>query len=123
MMGLINLSRVAKSPRFTQQITVMRTLSHWVRGELVPYPSAEINMQAIVTVATPKDLQQVPEGDRMLGGMRFTTTKRLYNTAGPMKSDVVIWRGAKYKILTVTPDVDYGFYHAVGTRLEGDGIG
>ena len=122
-MSLINVSRVAKSNRFTQPITITRTESEWVRGEMVPKEPQTFDLLGIVTVAQPKDLQMVPEGDRLIGAMKFITTEELYPTRQTHKNDLITWRGAKYKIITVTPDIDYGFFRSIGTRLEGDGIG
>lgn len=122
-MSRINVSRVAKSNRFTQMITITRTESEWVRGEMVPKEPLTFDLLGIVTVAQPKDLQLVPEGDRLTGAMKFITTEELYPTRQAHKNDVITWRGAKYKIITVTPDIDYGFFRSIGTRLEGDGIG
>lgn len=120
---MINVSRVARSKRFVQKITVIRTESQWVRGEVVPSDPETKTMLGIATVAQPKDLQMVPEADRLTGAMKFITTEELYPTRASFTSDIVLWRGAKYKIITVTPDIDYGFYRSIGTRLEGDGIG
>ena len=120
---MINVSRVARSNKFVQRIRVQRTESEFVRGEVKPTAPTTITMYGIVTVAQPKDLHMVPEGDRITGAMKFITTEQLYPTRKAYTSDVVTWRGAKYRIITVTPDIDYGFYRSIGTRLEGDGIG
>ena len=55
--------------------------------------------------------------------MKFLTNVELHATNGESISDELEWRGARYKILTVTPDIDYGFYRSIGTRLDGDGVG
>jgi hypothetical protein len=80
-------------------------------------------MRGIVTMASAKDLQQVPEGDRLTGAIKILTTERIYITSDGEITDMVFWRGARYRIVTVTPDIDYGFYRSIGSRLDGDGIG
>lgn len=123
---MVNVGRVVRSKRLgCQRITVKRYAAKWTDGE---YTRDEDNpiiftVAAIVTVAQPKDLQLVPEGDRVQGAMKFSTNTELHVTSGEALSDELIWRGARYKILTVTPDIDYGFYRAIGTRLDGDGVG
>ena len=123
---MVNVGRVVRSKRLgCQRITVKRYAAKWTDGE---YTRDEDNpiiftVAAIVTVAQPKDLQQIPEGDRVQGAMKFSTNTELHVTSGEALSDELIWRGARYKILTVTPDIDYGFYRAIGTRLDGDGVG
>lgn len=121
---MINLSRVILSPRLSQKIIVHRVSGQWIRGEWVMGNREVITTRGIVTVANPKDLEQIPEGDRVTGAMRFLTLHRLYhtNSAEPI-SDFVIWREAKYRIIKISPDVDYGFFRSIGVRWEGEGIG
>ena len=122
----VNLSRVVHSPRMSQKITILRRTGSWVDGTWVQSEQpATLTMRGIVTVANAKDLQQVPEGDRLQGAVRILTTERIYITDGPgyETTDMVLWRGARYRIVTVTPDVDYGFFRSIGSRLDGDGIG
>lgn len=121
---MINVSRVVHSNHFAQKIKVRRREKVWREGELVLDNSQNLIMYGIVTVANPQDLQMVPEGDRQTGAMKFLVTERLYTTSNRGRiSDQIEWRGAWYKITAITPDIDYGFYRAIGTRLEGDGIG
>ena len=122
----VNLSRVVHSPRMSQRITILRRTGSWEYGTWVQSDKPEtIVMRGIVTMASAKDLQQVPEGDRLTGSVRILTTERIYITDGPAGdvTDMVLWRGARYRVVTVTPDIDYGFYRSVATRLDGDGIG
>jgi hypothetical protein len=123
---MVNVGRVVRSKRLgCQRITVKRYAASWQDGAYTRDDSNPIvfAVAAIVTVAQAKDLQLVPEGDRVTGAMKFLTNVELHATNGEAISDELIWRGARYKILTVTPDIDYGFYRSIGTRLDGDGIG
>ena len=121
---MINLSRVAHSGYLSQPIKVLRTKGQWVKGRWEMVGDEELIIRGIVTQATPKDLQQVPEGDRVTGSIKLITVERLYPTDRKTGlSDYVLWRKAKYRIITTTPDVDYGFNRSIGTRIEGDGVG
>lgn len=122
----VNLSRVVHSPRMSQKITILRRTGAWVDGAWVQDDQPEtVTMRGIVTMANAKDLQQVPEGDRLTGAVKILTTERIYITDGADHNitDMVLWRGARYRIVTVTPDIDYGFFRSIGSRLDGDGIG
>ena len=122
----VNLARVVHSPRMSQKITILRRTGGWEYGTWVQSDQPEtLTMRGIVTMASAKDLQQVPEGDRVTGSIKILTTERIYITDGPAGNitDMVFWRGARYRVVTVTPDIDYGFYRSIGTRLDGDGIG
>jgi hypothetical protein len=64
----------------------------------------------------------IPEGDRIQGAMTFHSTEALYvtrigNASGT--SDKILWRGEYYKLVSVYPEVDWGYYKAVGTRIKG----
>lgn len=122
---MVNVGRVVKSRRLgAQVITVRRTRAGWKEGVFCRNATESmLQMTALVTVAQPKDLKMLPEGDRVSGAMRFLTTEELHATSNNSVSDEITWRGARFKILTVTPDIDYGFYRAIGTRLDGDSIG
>ena len=121
----VNLARVVHSPRMSQKITILRRTGAWQFGTWVQGEAETLTMRGIVTMANAKDLQQGPEGDRLTGAVRILTTERIYSTdgTGHDTTDMVLWRGARYRIVTVTPDIDYGFYRSIGTRLDGDGIG
>ncbi len=122
----VNLARVVHSPRMSQRITILRRGGSWQHGTWVQdeQPAAVV-MRGIVTMAGAKDLQMVPEGDRVTGSIKILTTERIFITDDTYSgtTDMVLWRGARYRVVTVTPDVDYGFYRSVATRLDGDGIG
>lgn len=122
---MVNVGRVVNSRRLGAQIvTVKRTYAGWKDGVFCRNAMENtLQITAFVTVAQPKDLKMLPEGDRVSGAMRFLTTEELHATRNNSISDEIIWRGARFKILTVTPDIDYGFYRAIGTRLDGDSIG
>ena len=123
---MVNVGKVIRSKRLgCQRIIVKRYAASWHDGAYGRDEDKPIVLQvaALVTVAQPKDLQLVPEGDRITGAMKFLTNVELHATNGESISDELEWRGARYKILTVTPDIDYGFYRSIGTRLDGDGVG
>ena len=120
----VNLARVVHSPRMSQKITILRRGGSWQYGTWVQDENpTELSMRGIVTMANAKDLEMVPEGDRLTGAIKILTTERIYITSDGEITDMVFWRGARYRIVTVTPDIDYGFYRSIGSRLDGDGIG
>ena len=89
----------------------------------------------------------LPEGDRITGAMMFHTQERIYETqlddgygqstfgdsspcssdsnaagygvAQQRVSDQVSWRGQLYRIVTVAPWKDFGYWRAVGVRMSG----
>lgn len=75
-----------------------------------------------VTVLNEKELDVVPEGDRIKGAMAFYATTPMYLTGseGANISDQILWKGEMYKIVNIAPWASFGFNRAVGVRMSGD---
>jgi len=124
---MINLARVIHSPMLSQEITILRATGAWENGtlkdlvlQIADGDVDTITMRGIITVAAPEDMTEIPEGDREGGAMKVLTTARVYKsgeTGGAGFSDVLRWHGRYYRVQSVTPDRDYGFWRAVCTRL------
>lgn len=118
---MINVSEVVLDDDFVQPFTVFRSSGQqgpdgWINTE------AQLTLHGVVSVARARDLQMVPEGDRVGGAMVFHSTLPIYTTrVNPDQgiSDVILWRGERYKVSTLLPYVDYGYYSAVAVRLLG----
>jgi hypothetical protein len=119
---MINLSALITDPDFTQQLVVQRSTGAFVLGGWQS-SATPLTIAAVVTVAKERDLQQLPEGDRISGAMLFyTMTELLQSTGGatPQTSDTLTWRGDVYRISKVWPYADYGYWKAAGVRVSGD---
>lgn len=118
---MINVSSVILSPRFAQDITIIRKSGTWEYGEFKESEEETLTLRGIITVANAKDLSFVPEADRQNGAMKIFTTEPLYVTGGHESgySDILFWRDEHYKIYSVSPDADYGFYKSIAMLLRG----
>lgn len=122
---MINVSRVIRSPRLRQNFNVFRSSGSFQLGgwqEDVQSPPYFI-VSGIIYPSSAKEINQVPEADRVQGMMTFLCETELFTThasgvAGT--SDQIEWRGEKYKLIQNLPWVDYGYYAMVGSRLAGD---
>ena len=135
---MINLATVIHSPMLSQGITIKRSSGMWEDGDFVSdtIPPSTLHLRGIVTAASARDLSMVPEGDRqsgvmepviaynLFGAMKVLTTERLYVTGeindSSNFSDILVWRGEEYRIYSVTPDADYGFYRSIAMRVLGE---
>lgn len=119
---MINVGRIVNSRNFSQPFTVFRKSGKWVGGRWVPSEDP-IKMQGTVTAMNPKDLLQVPEGDRVTGMMCFYSEKPLYTTRSETDwedggtSDEIVWRDNRYRIFSVVPWGDFGYVKAFGVRM------
>ncbi|MBX4266541.1 hypothetical protein [Clostridium estertheticum] len=121
---MINVERVVNG-RNSQPFIVYRKSGSWVAGRWVQ-TEEPIPLTGTITVAKEKDLQQVPEGDRVGGEIAVYCTKALYTTRAaddpitstkPGTSDEVLWQGERYRLFTLSPYMDYGYYKGVGIRM------
>jgi hypothetical protein len=127
---MIDVGEIVLDPDFAQAFTVLRTTGNFVKGKWVAEEPREFPMEGTITMASAKELQKVPEGDRVAGSMSFYSTERLYitNASGSVRrrggsgviSDKIFWKDEEYKLISVENQSDYGFYHAIGVRTKGD---
>jgi len=121
---MINVGHVVLSRNFAQPkgFTVYRQSGEWIRGR---WESTEqmLRLSGTITVASPEDLEQVPEGDRVTGSMCFYSPREIYRTRDDGDdsgtSDEIEWHGERYRVYAVLPWRDYGYYKAIGARMDG----
>ena len=122
---MINPSRVLLNPRFRQTWHVYRSEGHFGPGgwiEDIPSPPY-FDMSGVAWPSTAKEIEQVPEADRVTGMHTFCSKETLYvtraNDTGDGISDKIEWKGELYKLIQILDFSDYGFNAAVGVRLKG----
>lgn len=124
-MPLLNVGRILNSKNFSQTFTVYRENGSWQAGRWVS-TEAPLQMIGAITAASPLDLNQVSEGDRVTGVMCFYSQQEIFTThAGESTeadgtSDQIVWNGDRYRISSVMPWSDYGYYKALGVRMMGE---
>lgn len=119
---MIGVGEIVNDPDFAQAFTIMRSTTSFVLGG-VSNNTTPVPGFGTITVASGNDLDQVPEGDRVKGAMMFHSTAILYETHAdgtPGLSDTIVWRGQNYRLITVAPFADWGYYRAIGVRMSGN---
>lgn len=119
MMALLNVSDVINDPLFVQSYTGKRQTGAWVKGEWVPGTVSTVNFTGIITPASPKDIDQIPEGDRVTGMMAFYSLVEIFVTRTTGTSDILVWGSEDYKVVWCNPYSDYGYYKALAVRMKG----
>jgi glucose dehydrogenase len=125
---MINVGRIVNSRNFAQPggFTVYRQTGQWDAGDWTVSSETTIQMQGTVTAMNPKDLTQVPEGDRVTGIMCFYSQQPIYvtratdGTSPGGTSDEIVWQGERYRVSSVNPWQDFGYYKAFGVRMVSD---
>lgn len=123
---MIDLSFVVTDPRFAKPFTVYRKTGEWVKGRFEQIEK-EIEMIGTISIASAKQIEFIPEGDRIGGEIAIHCAKELYTSRNAPKdsndsgtADEVLWHGERYKIYSVNPYSDYGYFSAIGQRLASD---
>jgi hypothetical protein len=123
---LINVGEIITDPDLVQSFTVYRSSGQFVKGRWVEDAPEQITMYGVVSVMSQRELSFMPESDRVKAAMVFHSRVPIYvtraadgsNSGGT--SDKIMWRGDYYKISSVSPYSDYGYYKAVGERIKGN---
>jgi len=123
---MISLARVVLSKKLNSQVfMVERSNGKFIKGRWIETPDefSVFEMQGIIYPSTPRQLVQVPEGDRVEGMIAILTAERLFIThleGNSRISDKVVWQDESYRVLQSNPYVDYGFWESFATRLIGN---
>lgn len=122
---MINVAHAINDPRFAQKFKVFRKSGEWIKGRFIE-SEKEINMIGVITPSKPKEIEMIPEGDRVGGEITIHTTRNLYTTHAIQNeesketegtSDQIEWQGERYKVYQVSNYSQYGYYSAIGMRL------
>jgi len=127
---MINIAEMMYDPDFSQGYTVHRKTVIWTAGKPIE-TTVDYDYIGVVVASDFKEIQQVPEADRVSGMMSFYSTgqfflSRTFDTQGydsdkkDGTSDQIEWRGNKYKVIQVLPFVDYGYWECIAARIEGE---
>lgn len=131
-MPTLNVSRVVTNPKFAQAFTILRSSGgDWNDDGTWGDVTVSIDMYGIIQPATPKELKQLPEGDRVLEVKSFHSIQEMFishvdgvDTTDPgynaSISDYTIWNGQQYRLAKRYEWSDFGYYKALGVRVKGD---
>lgn len=124
---MINVSHAVNDPRFSQSFKVFRKSGEWIKGRFVEEEEKEISFIGVITPSKPKEIEMIPEGDRVGGEITVHTTRKLFTTHTIQDeesenefegtSDEIEWQGERYKLYQVNDYSQYGYYSAIGMRL------
>ena len=115
-MSLINVARAIRHPRLRQTFSVERNTGVFIgEGNYVVTPTT-ISRTGVIHPASEKEkLNFLPEGLRQSSAISIYCVEDLRISDGVgLESDVVIWQGAKYRIMFAKQWQQYGFWFGVG---------
>jgi hypothetical protein len=119
---VINVGDLLTDPDFAQSFSILRSKGSFALGGW-SNQTTTIKASGVIIPATAQELEQLPEGDRVVGMMAFWSAQPLYETrVGDTSglSDIILWRGQQYRLAKVFPFQDFGYTKAIGARMSGE---
>jgi len=117
----LNVSDIVVDPAFAQSFKLYRKTGTWTQGRFSQTEVA-IDCYGTIEINNPKDILQVPEGDRITGIITiFTQTPVLITHDGTPSgtSDEIVYKGERYRAFNSFDWSDFGFYKVIAVRMRG----
>lgn len=119
-MGNIFLDDVVTDPDLAEYYTVERSTD----GAFVPggYSDTKTTLQmyGVVSRDVSRELEQVPEGDRVKALRAFWSTQEIFLTNANGISDILVWQGEHFRVVHVSNYSNRRYWKAVAARMEGE---
>jgi hypothetical protein len=119
---LSNLLDVVSNPDIAECFTIQRNPGIFTQGGWQAQEPVTIQAFGVVSVASARQLEMVPEADRVHGARVFHSSTPMYVTSEDLgiTSDILIWNGISYRVMSVGPYQNRGgYYEAVAVRMAG----
>lgn len=117
---MIDVSDVVNDPDLCSNFQILQMFGKFTPDGWTITQSTLVNTFGAVRNMSGKDLEMIPEADRVREAVSFRTTTALYETnetSSNRISDILIWQGNQYKILTVKNYSEQGYWLAIAHRL------
>jgi hypothetical protein len=110
------------NPDIAEPWTIIRNPGQFAAGGWQVQQTLNISAYGTVSVASPRELEMIPEADRVHANRVFKTTQPMYVTDAnqSLTSDVIYWKGIKYRVLRVFEYPQRGWWGAVAARMSGE---
>lgn len=115
-----SVAEVCLDPDLCQPITIYRSKGQFGPGGWMNTVT-QVPSYGVITIASAKALEMVPEGDKLTGALEFCSVKPIYGTSedDSRVSDQIMWQGLMYRVSTVSRWQDFGIFTAILVRMLG----
>lgn len=115
---MIDVSEILSDPDLCQPFIAQRSSGEWQAGVYVGTPT-DVPLYGAVQSPDAKTLEQVPEGDRVVGARVFWSVSPMYETRSEGLSDILIYHGVQYRVAKVWNWSSNGYFKAYAVRIKG----
>ena len=119
---MISLEDIVNDPDFAEQFSIERSSGAFVMG-VYEQTQNIVKAYGVVTPSNPEEMQQVAEGDRLLGSITVKSSTQFLlsqTTAGGGQenvADVIDWNNDRYRVVYLWPWQDFGYYKCIANRI------
>ena|ERR1022692_3055243 len=115
------LQDVVNNPDLAEMFLIVRQPGAQGPGGWQASEPQNIPTYGTVSVARQRELEMVAEADRVHEVRVFHTTTPMYTTSADLSitSDILVWQGIQYRILSVMIYPQRGYYGALAVRMAG----
>lgn len=117
------LQDVINDPDLAEGFTILRNPGKPGAGGWVAGAPQQIPAWGVVSVASNKEIQMLPEADRVSEVRTFHTQTALYVTSEALglTADILVWNGVQYRAMVVAEYPNRGgYYEAIAVRIGGN---
>ncbi len=113
---MIDVSELIHDPDFCTTFILRHKTGDWVDG-IFETTATDTSVTGVVRPATGKEIELLPEGDRMKDVKVFYTWEKVQLAEDENASDEFIWEGGRYKALRVSDWKAHGFYETMASFI------
>jgi hypothetical protein len=115
------LQDVVNNPDLAEPFTILRITGQQGTGGWLAGTPQSISVYGTVSIASARELEMIPEADRVHEVRVFHSSTQMYGTSENRSgtSDILVWRGIQYRVLKNPNYSQRGFWEAFATRMQG----
>lgn len=120
---MIDISFLLNDPDFTTVFQVAQPEGTWRDGEYLIILTPPREVRGVVRSTSKKDLEMLPEADRVSGSITFWTKEDIKLDLSDAPAPKLIYAGNEYKAFHVENWQDSGYTKIIGTLIGRCGAG
>lgn len=122
-MATLNVNKVLRNPRFRSSVVILRSTSEIDDYGRTQTTETSETISAVVQPAGERDLERLPEGDRIAGTLKIYTETMLNVRNETRLPDEVEWRGVRHVVKSCDAWLyGPGFYVALATPQDAQAV-
>lgn len=118
----INVKELITDPDFAQNFSIERHSGGTFVDGLYSSNSTTFNVYGIVQPYQPKTVEYTQNGDQITGDIKIWLLQQIFTTRDETTdsgiSDIIIYKGERYKVTYVKDWIYHGYWSAVAKRIS-----